>query len=289
MPADSFCMFFKRLLPYLVLILAIILLSFNLVGLFKEIRPSNITSGDLRFSNERQITFDEAMKQLVRVEGETDEDFARRLAGVVSDSLAHIHWNEEPDNRRFNQLVPIWENYFIHFMGLVSGIPEYEKYHFADYRRSLERGIGICGDASMIMSQVLEKEGIPNELVSFPGHVIVAATINGKETVFDPDFGVSLPYSVGDINNSPKLIEEYYLNQGYSRRDANALMRSFSRDFRRWNGVEHFITKKYYFEKAAYFLKWPFPIALMVFSVYLLHRSRLHHQYSLGKANAASA
>jgi hypothetical protein len=41
----------------------------------------------------------------------------------------------------------------------------------------MERGIDICGDASMIMSQILERNGIESKIVTFPGHVVVAATI----------------------------------------------------------------------------------------------------------------
>jgi hypothetical protein len=73
--------------------------------------------------------------------------------------------NDQPAEQ-FNQLIPIWENYFIYFMGVFSGIPEYERYHFANYQRSLERGIGLCGDASMVISQLLDKQNISNKILT---------------------------------------------------------------------------------------------------------------------------
>jgi hypothetical protein len=39
-----------------------------------------------------------------------------------------------------------------------------------------------------------------------------------------------------------------------------------------WDGVEHFMTKKYYFEKLAYLLKWPTPIIFILLGIYLLKR-----------------
>jgi hypothetical protein len=58
-------------------------------------------------------------------------------------------------------------------MGKYSGIPEYERYHFSNPYNSIERGIGICGDASILMSQMLEKNGIEADILTFPGHVVV--------------------------------------------------------------------------------------------------------------------
>ena len=39
-------------------------------------------------------------------------------------------------------------------------------------------------------------------------------------------------------------------------------------------GVQHFITKKYYFEHIDYFLKWPMPIAFMLLGIFLFKRKR---------------
>ena len=108
------------------------------------------------------------------------------------------------------------------------------------------------------MSQILDKQGIKNQIISFPGHVIVAVQYaNGSEIMYDPDFGVTIPYTVAQVHQSPALIKSYYLQQDYSKSDADILSEIYAGDFERWNGVSHFITKKYYFEIIAYYLKWP--------------------------------
>ena len=126
------------------------------------------------------------------------------------------------------------------------------------------------------MSGILNKEGIDHNIISFPGHVVTSVKLAGnKSLTYDPDFGVSIPYSVEEINKSPQLINEFYLKKGHSSNDVAVLNRVYKDDFQKWDGVEHFIRNKYYFERLAYFLKWPFPLILIFISSYLLLSKRL--------------
>jgi hypothetical protein len=107
---------------------------------------------ELRLKNDTPHSYEETLDNTQRKEGESDKEYSDRIRRVIAQGLAHIHWKKY-QNTKFNQLIPIWENYFLYFMGKFSGIPEFERYHFSDYKKSLKRGIGICGDASMVMSQ----------------------------------------------------------------------------------------------------------------------------------------
>ena len=229
---------------------------------------------ELRFNNDQPETFKNTLALLTKLETEDDKQFSQRVTTVIAAGLAHIHW-ERYEPEKFNQQIPIWENYFLYFMGEFSNIPEYNKYHFANYIRSLERGIGICGDASMVLSQVLTKNNIDNNIITFPGHVVVSAKFNNIEQTFDADFGVSLPFTPEEIKQSPSLVNSYYLNAGYFDYDITAFNRIYNNTFQRWQGVEHFITKKYYFEKFAYILKWPLPILLMLITT-IYFRKRIN-------------
>jgi hypothetical protein len=222
---------------------------------------------ELRLKNDTPHSYEETLDNTQRKEGESDKEYSDRIRRVIAQGLAHIHWKKY-QNTKFNQLIPIWENYFLYFMGKFSGIPEFERYHFSDYKKSLKRGIGICGDASMVMSQLLEQNGISNQIIAFPGHVVISARFSdGQELVFDPDFGVALPYSLEDINKTPSLINEHYTLEGYTAKDVSTLNAIYNLDFTRWNGVKHFITKKFYFEKIFYAMKWPLPIIFIVLSI----------------------
>ncbi len=249
------------------------LLCVNIYGMFKDVRPQMFFADELRFEEDITLTREETFEAIVRLEGETDKEYADRITQVIGGGLAHIHW-ERYETQKFNQLIPIWENYFLYFMGRFSGIPEFERYHFANYERSLNRGIGICGDASMIMSQLLDKQGIPNQLLTFPGHVILAATFdNGEELAFDPDFGVSLNYSPVELSSSPGAVGQAYADAGYPQSDVIVMNRIYDNTFKRWDGVSHFITKKYYFEIFAYWLKWPVPFILIVLGGFFVRLS----------------
>ncbi|PKG93020.1 hypothetical protein [Paraglaciecola sp. MB-3u-78] len=265
-------MHFKMSFHYLTLLAGTLLLVVNLYGLNKEIRVDDFHNEYLLFPNDQPTDFNSTSLELLRRENENDIEFASRITNVIARGMAHIKWIVYPEEK-FNQLVPIWENYFLYFMGKFSGIPEYERYHFANYHRSLERGIGICGDASMVISQVLNEQGISNKIITFPGHVVVAASFkNGKQYIFDADYGVTIPFSLQEFPSKSSEIAKLYSEAGYPLRDFVLFQRIYKENYNQWDGVEHFITKKYYFEKFAYWLKWPFPILMMFFSLVYLFK-----------------
>jgi len=255
-----------------IFILGFSLTTVNVYGLFQDIRPEHFSAGDLRFEGDIAVEYEKTLRALARNVGESEKDYTSRLSHVISKGLSHIHWVSF-DNTKFNQLIPIWENYFLYFMGKVSNIPEFERYHFADYKRSLKRGIGICGDASMIMSQLLEIEGIQHNIINFPSHIVVGVNFkDGTEFVQDPDFGITIPYSPDDIQNNVSIVNDFYSNAGYTESDLAKLHKIYNNKYKRWEDVEHFITKKYYFEYLSYALKWPLPILMVLLSLFLFIR-----------------
>lgn len=250
------------------------LLAVNLTGLFLDIRPQNIEAEYLRFNNDQEYSYQQTLSNIEWQDQDDALNYSERLTDTIAKGMAHINWNDY-ETHKFNQLIPIWDNYFLYFMGKFSGIPEYERYHFADYQKSLYRGIGICGDASMVMSQLLGKQQIQNRIISFPGHVVVETLV--KPNTFythDADFGVVLPYSVVEIHENPGVIISYYQAKGYSTREIQNLMLAYRLPYQTWSGVTHFITKKYYFEKITYFLKWPVPIVLLIVGLILFRQYR---------------
>ncbi len=250
------------------------LLAINMYGLTQNIRPENITNNDLRFINDQPLPYDEVIAGLNKRIDESDSEFAYRATNLIAKGLAHIHWGKYSPEK-FNQLVPIWENYFLYLMSKVTTIPEYNRYHFADYKRSLERGIGICGDASMILSQVLNKHNIANNIIVYPGHVVVEATFNNQQSVLlDADFGVSIPLDKESTKIHYQSVAKLYTEQGYTENDRLFFEKMYKADYSVWRNVQHFITKKYYFEKISYMLKWPVPILFLLLSFYLFRKRK---------------
>jgi hypothetical protein len=178
--------------------------------------------GDIDVSLDKE----EFLQSSKMLPNENPIDYSKRLTSVIASGIAHIHW-ERYDSSKFNQLVPIWENWALYAMGKFSGIPEYERYHYSNPQKSMERGIGICGDASMIMSQVLKNNGIESKIISFPGHVMVAANIQNQSFVFDPDFGVVLESSLEELNKNPELVDGAYSAVGHPTSDDSFFTRMF--------------------------------------------------------------
>ncbi|PCI59649.1 MAG: hypothetical protein COB35_10810 [Gammaproteobacteria bacterium] len=244
------------------------LTGINIYGLFHTIRPAVFFSDELRFKDDITLTLQQTEQAINRKKNESPQQYASRITKVIASGIAHIKWDDY-DSRRFNQLVPIWDNYFLYFMGKYSGIPEFQRYHFANYQRSINRGIGICGDASMIMSQLLDKQNIKNQIITFPGHVILAAKFaDGSEKSYDPDFGVIIDKSPEELKINHKSIGKLYTAAGYTANDQRIMSRIYNNHFERWNGVKHFITNKYYFEKITYLLKWPLPLLLIFIGLF---------------------
>lgn len=264
----------KMAFYFMTLLAGCFLLMMNLYGLSRDIRTEDFRDEYLIFPNDQPTDFNHTMVNLVRRGDENDIEYATRATYVVAKGLAHLDWLVYPEEQ-FNQLIPIWENYFLYFMGKLSGIPEYKRYHFANYRRSLERGIGICGDASMIMSQLLNKQGIANNILTFPGHVVVAASFeNGKQYIFDADFGVVIPYRSTEFASNSTEIAKLYSDAGYPSWHFLLFQKIYKESFNEWDGVEHFITNKYYFEKISYWLKWPVPMLMISLAAFMFFNNR---------------
>lgn len=270
-------MLFERLklsFCFIILLVGCFLLMVNLYGLNRDIRVDDFSNQYLRFPNDQPANFNDTLVELIRHQNETDIQYSSRVTHVVARGISHVEWFDFPA-QQFNQLIPIWENYFLYFMGVFSGIPEYERYHFANYQRSLERGIGLCGDASMVISQVLDEHGITNKIVTFPGHVVVLASFeNGEQYLLDADFGVVVPYSLNEVSSRSIEIAQLYLDAGYTLGDYRFFQNLYKKNPTKWDGVQHFITKKYYFEIFAYWLKWPLPIIMMLFSLVCLTKMK---------------
>jgi hypothetical protein len=257
----------------LALATSLILILINIYGLTQSLRPEHFTEDQLRFGNaDINLSLQEYLIGIERLPNESALAYSERLTGVIADGTAHIHWSRY-DPRKFNQLVPIWENWILFAMGKITGIPEYQRYHFSDPMKSIQRGIGVCGEVSMVMEQLLERNGIPAEIISFRGHVVVTAKPEGTPIIFDPDFGVVLPYSVEQLAGSIDDVTSYYSDAGYTPQDARFFEQSYTGGYSVWAGANHFITKKFYFEKFSYIAKWIIPIIGFFMCIWIRQRA----------------
>ncbi|GGY80148.1 hypothetical protein GCM10007071_29340 [Marinobacter zhanjiangensis] len=257
------------------LIIGIILLSINLYGLTQHIRKPGLGVSDheqLRFIPDEVWSYQESMTAIDQL-GRIDDrnQLAETANNVVNQSLVHVDW-KRVDPQEYRQLVPIWENYFLWAIGQFSGLPQFERYHYADYRRNIRRGIGICGDASTILSSVMDRYDVPNRIISFRGHVIVEyQDESGDHYLMDPDFGVSLDTSLKGLLRDPESFKHRYLSAGYSEGEIDYLFEAYAKGYSIFEDTYHFMTLRYWFEEVSYLAKWLMPILMIVLSgIYLL-------------------
>lgn len=256
-----------KILVYVLFVFGFALMCLNLYGLTQSVRRPGLGVDDhalLRFIPEEVWSYEQSMQAVAGLKQLPHEKLVPEAVSVVKQSLVHPEWFEV-DPVEYRQLVPPWENYFLYLLGRFSGLPQFERYHYSDYRRSIRRGIGVCGDASIALSSILDEHGIDNDIVLFYGHVIVEyQTPDGSRRLADPDFGVMLRADLKELTENPAIIAADYLNAGYSRREVNSLLRSYATDYTIYDDTYNFMAKRYVFERVSYAAKWVLPILLML-------------------------
>lgn len=262
----------------LVLILGLFLLALNLYGLNQPLRKPGLGVNDhesLRFIPERVWSYEESLNAINSLNSkQSGTQLLSEANRVVNRSLVHVDWDRvDPDEYR--QRVPAWENYFLYAMGKFSGLPQFERYHYADYLRNIRRGIGICGDAATVLSSILDRHGVANHIISFDGHVIVEAeSAPGREILLDPDLGVVLGVPLDSLSMQVDLVRSRYIKAGYTTREVNYLMSIYQTNYRIFDDTFHFMSKRFLFEEASYLLKWPFPMAMVVAALWYIVAAR---------------
>jgi len=253
------------------LVVALVLMGINIYGLTQPIRKPGLGVTDqdqLRFVPKQIWSYEDSLIAINGLDASLPRsEFAEAANQVVNQSLIHIDW-QKVNPVEYRQLVPIWENYFLWAIGRFSGLPQFERYHYADYERNIKRGIGICGDASTILSSVLDQHQIPNRIVSFGGHVIVEyEREDGRSQLLDPDFGISLVLTLEELLARPELVRNRYLAAGYSDTEVADLISIYKTDFALFDNTYHFMTLRYVFENVSYIAKWTVPLLIILLTL----------------------
>ena len=191
-----------------------VLFGLNIFGLFKTMRNPAIYSEEKTLRNrinDITIKYPEIKEMLKRKEHETNKDFGIRINKVVNDGFIH-YWKKEGIDK-YHLRVPVWENWILYLASYMSP-KTYMYYEFSNYKKNLERGVGLCSTHSTIVKGVLLDNGIKAELLDVGGHhVVVRAELNDTTTyILDPDFGVVVPFDTLAITTNPELVRAPYSN-----------------------------------------------------------------------------
>jgi hypothetical protein len=254
------------------------LLALNVYGLLRSMRNPEIYNEEKTLRNrigDNTIEYPGINALLNRRPGEPSRDFAVRINKVVNDGFAH-YW-KDAGVEKYSLRVPVWENYLLYAASYVN--PEtYRKYEFSDYRKNLERGMGLCSSHSIVVKGVLNEHGIDARLWDIAGHVVVRAAFDdGGAIILDPDFGIVVPHDTAAIEANPELVRPFYS-------DMAKLYYPDAKDPYTTDHVveiygsegNHTYTVDNWFEHFSYYAIWILPFIMVAPYVIALRKRRIH-------------
>ena len=242
--------------------LGVLLLLINIFGLMKSMRHNDLyTEENTGRLNDVSIKLEDAKKQLVRKDGESDKDFALRVNDVVSKSMSHYFKNE--GKKKYNLRVPLRENYILF---IVNSFKKDNRYEFKNYKKGLERGVGLCSSHAIVVKGVLLDHGMEAQLWDIAGHVVVRARVSEDEWyILDPDFGLYVPHDIAEIEADPEITRPSYAHMADLYKPdyddpytTDKIVALYGKE------GNHIYTYDARFEKCSYIAIWVLPFLLML-------------------------
>lgn len=254
-------------------VVGIILLCINISGFFIPLRSPDVYL--LNANTSMGIEWTE--QQVFEVIQNTSME--RKLYITNVNTAIHkgmTNYWEDDGIDKYHLRVPIYENYILYFSSYIWP-QNFEKYEFfMNYKKAIERGVGLCSQKSYILNDILTNNNISSYVIDMDGHVVLTALVDPKTNVwwvFDPDYGVVIQHNIGYIEKNPKIIRDYYSKEGYSNKEIGILEKIFGNT--QINTIDLIESDKYNFEKISYFLIWIIPIFFMLpFMILYLYKKR---------------
>jgi hypothetical protein len=257
--------------------IGMLLVGLNVAGLVGSLRSPHLGNPDFHGGaygpNDLTLDAETALHQLQRQVGESSLAYVRRATSVVSQSMMHFWWYSGA--KQLHMHVPASENAILWLLGEVRD--QEWRYHYVDYRKAIERGIGMCGQVSQALTGVLRDANIDARVVQLDGHTVVTAEVApGNWFVLDADFGVVAPYSLPEIEQRTALMVPLYTRAiealdpsfGQSAQvfaEEIAKMYDPAGNFIEPKGANMMMGEEYAArEKFAYELKWAIPVGLLL-------------------------
>ena len=240
-------------------LIGIILMIINIAGLFTSLRNPEIFTEDTFFDEDITLT-EHQVFYIISERDESDEEYAIKINNAVHKGLAH-YWSDE-GIEKYNLRIPLHENYLLNIGSYL--IPNmFEKYEYCDYRKALERGVGLCSQHAIVLAGILKENGIESQLVELSGHIVVLSRIDNKHWILDPDYGVVIEHDLNNIEKNPSIIKKYYEEAGYDSETIDNLEEIYGKDGNGLKELNDYCWKENLIEFFSYLGIWV--IALLFF------------------------
>ena len=261
------------------------LFSLNIAGL---ILPFNNHSAHLKQPpgfNTQPFTNNQ-VQTIINKQYPSTEDTVTAYTELIHRNIAHFWPDENLDH--YGIRIPWRENYLLRLIAYIR--PDlYGKYEFCDYKKTLERGVGLCSQQALALTRLLNEKEIQTHTVGLNGHVVTTALIdfhNNTWWVADPDYGVVLRHSLDELQINPSLASSAYSSKGYDSHTL-AFIRSvyqspdntvYPRGVEGYPDCPH---AKIIFRKASYWMIWLIPLLFITPTIFnrLKHANNTTHHH----------
>lgn len=256
-------------------ITGVILLLTNTYGQFTSLRNPTLQD-DINRIKKNDITISEdQIYASINSEITDKRSYVNKITETIHNGMAD-YWKDE-GIKKFNLQVPFQENYIL-FLGSYLIPDKFLKYEFLDYKRGIERGVGLCSQHAIVLAEVLLEKGIKTKMLGLSGHVVTIAQVDEKNNewwVLDPDYGVVIPENIKLIEVNPEIITPYYSAKGFDAKTILALKGIYGIEGNvivNGYGVGDYSIKSNIFERISYILIWIIPV-LLIFP-FLFYKTR---------------
>ena len=241
----------------LLFLMGVTIIGVNIIGFFLPLRNPDIyreKSDDISLTAEQLL-------EIVSKRDSSDEDFILKVNRAVNQGMAH-YWRKEGIDKYYLR-IPVYENYLLFCASFI--YPRFfERYQFCDYKKAIKRGVGLCSQHAIIVSEILEENDIDTKVIDLGSHVVLSAQVNKLKDVWyvlDPDIGVVIKHSLEEIEENPELIRGFYKCKEYL--DLDWYVNIYKKEGNLvWDSAYEYLKELFFIEYLSYIGKWIIPFLL---------------------------
>ncbi|GAF75266.1 unnamed protein product, partial [marine sediment metagenome] len=202
----------------------------------------------------RDFKFTEDMDD--RFELETDFEYAKRMNALVYNSITFF---------KGAFVIPVYDNYILWARASIIRDYYYVFYDFADWRKAINRGVGVCTQYAIALSELLNENGFKTyvAILNSPNICDIHAVVVSDTFTLDPTYNIAVGFNLKEIEQNHSLVEAAYQNTNTPLR----YVQMYSSGNTMVMEMDVFMPN-YRFDKLTYWLIWIIPLLLLLPLIY---------------------
>lgn len=271
----------KRWFAWIAIALGLALMIVNIAGLFVPISEHPAAARKpVHKTNLSRLSYPETLEALNRLDkNQPVEEVISEANRIIAARIVHYWPNPgKTDSRTMHSFL---ENWFL--AGLQRGEAWLASIGLAevkiartgrrDFHPILAKGVGLCGMAAMALVHALREKDIPAKILVLAGHIVVYASVDGRNFILDPDHAVIIRDVPAPPAQSLSKIVSAYQEAGYEPRKVQKLERKYAAAPVGLYELEQFQRGNRRLLIAAAIVKWAVPLALLALGGFLWRRA----------------